>query len=124
MVIANVSDRRWTADRVLPAGFSYVSQSAWIDEERLLFVGKRESSRGELWELNVTDGSVRRLGIDGLWLRDQIAVSPDRDSTVVSATADGGRVQWNLWRYVLRTRQVTQLTAGNEDEDVDPTWRR
>jgi Tol biopolymer transport system component len=122
MVIAKVTDSSLLVQKVLPKGFKYVSQSVWIDEDRLLFVGKRSSDRGELWELNVSNGMVTRRGIDRLWLRDQIAISPDRDSIVVTAVMDNSVIKWNLWKFSLRTGKTTKLTKGTED--VDPTWRR
>lgn len=122
MVIVKVTDSNLLVQKVLPQGFKYVSQSVWIDEDRLLFVGKKNSDRGELWELNVSDGIVTRRGIDGLWLRDQIAISPDRDSIAVTAVMDNTVTEWNLWKFSLRTGMTTKLTKGTED--VDPTWRR
>jgi hypothetical protein len=122
LVIVKVSDTQWVTERVAPSGFSFVSQSAWVDDERLIFVGEKDGSRGELWELNVADGSVRRIGIDGLWLRDQMALSPGGDSVIVTATAVGAPLRWTLWRFEIATRMKSQLTTGIED--VDPTWRR
>lgn len=122
LVIVRVSDAQWVTEQVAPSGFSYVSQSAWVGDERVMFVGKRDGSRGELWELNVADGSVRRVGIDGLWLRDQMALSPSGDSVIVTATADGAPLRWTLWRLAIATGVKTQITKGIED--VDPTWRR
>ena len=122
MVIVKVSDEQWTMEKVAPSGFSYVSQSAWLDEDRLVFVGKRNTTRGELWELNVADSSIRRIGTNGIWLRDQMTLSPERNSAIVTATADGGPLQWNLWRVAISTGLKMQLTKGIED--VDPTWRR
>jgi Tol biopolymer transport system component len=124
MVIATVSPGGLAAEKVLPAGFAYVSQSVWLDEKRLLFVGKRTGDRGALWELDVESGTATRRGIDRLWLGDSIAISPDHESVVVSATPDVSPAAWNLWRFPLRSGKAVRLTRGADVEDVEPSWRR
>jgi hypothetical protein len=115
MVLATVSDTALIVFATAPSGFAYVSQSAWLDDDHLLFVGKRDSSRGELWELNVADGTLRRRGIDGLWLRDQLAISADRGSVAVTAVGSGNESRWNVWVYSLSAMTRRRLTSGSED---------
>src|ERR1051326_8393248 len=87
MVIVDVENNRFVVSHTEPAGFDYVSQSVWLNEDTLLFVGKRGGNRlGVLWRLAVSTGAVDSIGISGLALRDQIAISPDRRSVVVTAT--------------------------------------
>jgi Tol biopolymer transport system component len=123
MLISDVSDKAWTATKILPRGFNYVAQSAWLDDEHLLFVGKQDSTRGELWELDLQSESITRRGIDGLWLRDFVTLSPDAKSVVVTGTKDGEDASWNLWQYSLETSRLTRLTSGLRSEDVGPSWR-
>jgi Tol biopolymer transport system component len=123
MLIADVSDQSLSVRKVLPQGFNYVAQSVWLDDDHLLFIGKQDSTRGELWELDVQTGTSTRRGIDGLWLRDYVALSPDGKSVVVTAVGDGDKLSWNLWRYSLETSHHLRLTTGPEAEDVEPSWR-
>lgn len=127
MLIVEVGDKSMTALKVLPRGFSYVAQSAWLDEDHLLFVGERGSGRQELWELDIRSGKVTRRGIDGLWLRDFVALSPNRKSVVVTAMGkrkNGSLTDsWNLWLYSLETSRAVRLTTEPDGEDVDPSWR-
>ena len=120
MLVATVGDTAMTVFRTAPRDFAYVSQSVWLDESHLLFVGKRAPGRGELWELNVEDGTARRRGIDGLALRDQIALSPDRKSVAVTALSDSVR-GWNVWTITLADGHKRHLTNGNED--IVGSWR-
>ena len=120
MLVATVGDTAMTVFRTAPRDFSYVSQSVWLDESHLLFVGKRAPGKGELWELNVEDGTVRKRGVEGLSLRDQIAISPDRQSVAVTAMSDsdGG---WNVWAITLADGRKRQVTKGSED--IIASWR-
>ncbi|MGB3551149.1 MAG: WD40 repeat domain-containing protein [Candidatus Binatus sp.] len=123
MLIADVNDKSLSARSVLPRGFSYVAQSVWLDDEHLLFVGRQDSTRGELWELDVNSGTTIRRGIEKLWLRDFVTLSPDRQSVIVTASEDGKPTSWNLWQYFLDTSQAKQLTTSLNAEDVEPAWR-
>jgi Tol biopolymer transport system component len=122
MLIARVNDSGFEVEQVLPANFSYVAQAAWLDDSRLLFVGKKDDPRAQVWELEVSHGSVRARGIEGLWIRDFLAMSPDRTSVVVCGTAVGDKeTRWSLWKYSLASSALTRLTNGIED--VAPGWR-
>jgi hypothetical protein len=121
MVLATVDDSLFSVFANLPRDFSYVSQSVWVDEEHLLFIGKRDTNQGELWQLSISDGSVAKRGIKGLWLRDQIAISPDRQSVVVTAVEGSARTDWNVWKSSLVTQRRSRLTNGTED--VVASWR-
>lgn len=122
MLIARVSDSAFDVEQVLPSDFSYVAQAAWLDNQRLLFVGKQEGPRAQLWELQVFGGSVKPRGVEGLWIRDYLALSPDRTSVVICGTADSEEdTRWSLWKYSLASSELTRLTNGVED--VTPVWR-
>jgi hypothetical protein len=96
MVLARRNDRGFDVFAKVRAGFRYVSHSAWRDEDHLLFVGKRESTGGELWEVAISTGRLTRRGVDRLWLRDQLAISPDRESVIVTAVSDSKAPAWNV----------------------------
>jgi hypothetical protein len=123
MLIADVTPTAFHATTTLPVGFKYVSESVWLDEDRILFVGKRgpESSGGRLWELTISTGAVRVIGIPGLSLRDQIVISRDRRSVVVTAASATRSVHWNLWWYELDSGKLRRLTSGTED--IVGSWR-
>ena len=123
MLIAQVTNSGFEVERVLPKQFSYVSQAAWLDDTRLLFVGKKDNPRAELWELNTKTGAVKMRGINGLWIRDFLALSPDRTTAVVCGSAVGAKqTRWSLWSYSLQNSLLVQLTNGIED--VTPAWRQ
>ena len=123
MLIADVQPDAIKVQRQVPRNFTYVSGSAWLDESRLLFVGKQEGERQELWEMKTNDGSATKRGIQNLWLRDFITLSPDRRSVVVCGVADNVKeTKWNLWKYSLESAALVRLTNGTED--VSPNWRR
>ncbi|RME56673.1 hypothetical protein D6779_10160 [Candidatus Parcubacteria bacterium] len=123
MLIAQVSNSGFDVERVLPKQFSYVAQAAWLDDTRLLFVGKQDSPHAELWELNTQTGAVKARGINGLWIRDFLALSPDRTTAVVCGSAVGAKQpRWGLWSYSLQNSLLVQLTNGIED--VTPAWRQ
>lgn len=122
MLIASVSETKFSVTGSVPHGFSYVAQSVWLDEEHLLFVGKKDTTQGELWQLDLRSGATTRRGIDGLWLRDFVAISPDGNSIVVTAT-DANPVSWDLWQYFLDSSRLVRLTHGTKDENVEPSWR-
>lgn len=121
LVIADVTPAGFRAVKTQLSGFRYVSQAVWLDEGHILFVGKKESDRGELWELNVSTGTVSRVGIGGLWLRDQLALSPDRKAVVVTASSGEQPTSWSLWRYRLSGGNPIRLTNGSED--IVGSWR-
>ena len=122
MVIADVEVNRLVVSRVAPVGFDYVSQAVWLNEDTVLFVGKRGSSPfGVLWRLSASTGAVDSVGIPGLALRDQIVVAPDRRSIVVTAASTHGETRWNLWYYDLSSGVARRLTAGTED--IVRSWR-
>ncbi len=123
MLITDVSDKALSVRKILPRGFHYVSQSVWLDEEHLLFVGKRESKCQGLWELDVQSESLAKRGIDGLCLSDSVTLSPDRNSVVVTAWREG-QGGWHLWQYFFQPPRLIKLTEGGVwDEDVNPSWR-
>ena len=123
MLIAQVTDSGFDVEQVLPKQFSYVSQAAWLDDTRLIFVGKQDSSRAELWELNTQTGAIKIRGINGLWIRDFVAISPDHSTAVVCGSAVGAKqTRWSLWSYSLKNSLLVQLTNGIED--VTPAWRQ
>ncbi len=121
ILVAEVGGDSWLLKRSFPESFSYVSQSVWLDDERLLFVGKKGSTRGELWHLNLKDVSPKKVGIPGLWLRDSIELSPNRDSVVVCAVAPDQDSKWSLWQYSLDSGDAIRISGGSED--VNPSWR-
>lgn len=123
MLIADVGETKFSVSASVPRGFSYVAQSVWLDDDHLLFVGKKDTNQGELWQLDLRSGATLREGIDGLWLRDFVALSPDGKSVVVTAT-NGKPVSWDLWQYFLDSRRLVRLTFGTADENVEPSWRR
>jgi hypothetical protein len=124
MLIARVSDDALDVEHAVPADFSYVAQAAWLDNSKLLFVGRRGGPQAQLWELAVLDGGdAEPRGIEGLWVRDFLALSPDRTAVVVCGAAVGAKeTQWSLWKYSLNSLALTRLTHGIED--VTPTWRQ
>jgi hypothetical protein len=123
MLIARVKDDAFDVEQVLPTGFSYVAEAAWLDDTRLLFVGKQSGPYAQLWELQVIRGTVELRGIEGLYLRDYLTLSPDRSAAVVCATAvDAKETEWSLWKYDFSSSTRTRLTRGIED--VTPTWRQ
>jgi hypothetical protein len=115
MLLARVSDTALFVFATAPHGFDYVSQAAWLDDEHLLFIGKQGTKRGQLWELHVADGTVRKRGVDGLWLRDQLALSLARNSVAVTAVGDSSDGHWSVWTYSLSTMITHRLTRGLED---------
>ena len=115
MLLAEVTTAGLRVFGTAPRGFRYVSQSVWPDENHVLFVGKQTGSQGELWRLTVADGRTERIGIDSLWLRDQIALCPDRGHVVVTATRGGPETRWNLWTYPVAGGHARRLTTGTED---------
>jgi hypothetical protein len=122
MVVADVGPTAFTVTAMRPVGFDYVSQSVWLDEDTLLFVGKRSAgATGSLWRLAVSTGAVDSVGIPGLALRDQIVLAPDRSSVVVTAASVQGETRWNLWHFDLRSHAVRRLTSGTED--IVRSWR-
>lgn len=123
MLIAHVGASGFDVERALPSGFSYVAQAVWLDNTRLLFVGKQDNPRAELWELNTLTGAVKVRGIKGLWIRDFVALSPDRATAVVCGSAVGTKdTRWGIWRYSLQKSALVKLTDGIED--VSPAWRK
>lgn len=118
LLIAEVREDGFQVIAACPEGFSYVSQSVWLDDSSLLFVGEQNSERHELWKLFTRTGKTERVGVKGLWLRDSVTISPDGSEVVVCAMPDGKEDResdWNLWRYRLADRTAQQLTTGSED---------
>ena len=123
MLIARVTDEGLNVEKILPADFSYVAEAAWLDNSRLIFVGKRDSPYASLWELDVVTGATEPRGIERLYLRDFVALSPDRSSAVVCAKEKGAKeARWSLWKYHFASSATTRLTSGIED--LEPTWRQ
>ncbi len=118
--IGRVSGEGFSVERALPTGFEYVAGSAWLDEESLLFVGKKQNGPSSLWTLHVDQGDVTPVDTPGLFLRDFLALSPDGKSVVLCATKVGEATSWSLWLYVFGAPSATRLTKGVED--VSPTW--
>jgi len=124
LLIADVGNSSISVLTIMPAGFSYVSSSVWLDEEHLLFVGQKGSERADLWELDVRSGTTKQNRIPGLWLRDFVTLAPDRRTVVVTATKDTKPPSWNLWMYTLGGATAIQLTRDQGAEDCEPSWRQ
>ena len=108
--------------RMLPLSLSYVSIPGWLDDDRLLVVGRSErGAPAILWQIDVQSGFAQNISTSGLNLGDRLAISPDRRSIVVTATLSNAAV-WSLWRVELHDGQSTRLTMGVED--TAPSWTR
>jgi hypothetical protein len=122
LAIADVNTKGFAVKRTVAAGFAYVSQSVWIDEDTLLFVGKRRpKSRGTLWRVIQSSGAVDSIGIRSLILRDQIVVAPDRSSVIVTAASTNDPSRWNVWYFEPTSRITRRLTSGTDD--IVRSWR-
>jgi hypothetical protein len=121
MLLVTVHDDHFQAIKIIPKDYSYVSESVWLDENNLIFIGKKNDKRGELWKLNVDSEKIQMVGVPGLWLRDTVTLSPDRKSVIVCAMSDDDKTKWSLWRYSLGSPRAERITTGTED--VSPSWR-
>jgi len=121
MLLVSVYNDHFQAIKIILKDYSYVSQSVWLDDNNLLFVGKKDEPRGELWELNVDSEKVRKLGVPRLWLRDFVTLSPDGKAVIVCAMPDNEETKWNLWHYSFGSPHAKRITDGIED--VSPYWR-
>lgn len=119
--LVRVTDDGLVAENGISGEFQYIAESAWIDEKRLLVIGKQKSGSSSLWELEVDSGNSNQVEIPHLSLRDFLALSPDKKTVIVCATKDGEALSWGLWKFLLGSSVATRLTTGLED--VAPTWR-
>lgn len=122
--VVRLSANGLITEKTIPSGFRYVSGNAWLDEKRLIFIGKQQDGRSSLWEMNADDGRVKSIEIPQLALRDFLALSPDKNEIVVCATKNGEKLSWSLWKYKVdgSSSPPTRLTYGQED--VSPNWIR
>jgi WD40 repeat protein len=121
MLLVEVYEDHFQAVKTIPKDYSYVSESVWLDDNNLVFIGKKADSRGELWKINVSSEAVQKVGIPGLWLRDSVTLSPDRKAVIVCAMPDNEETKWSLWYYSFGAQHATRITNGLED--VSPSWK-
>lgn len=121
MFLVAVHEDHFQVIKMLPKSYSYVSQSVWLDDKTLLFVGIKTGSRNELWKLDVDSEDTQKVGVPELWLRDYVTLSPDKKTVVVCAMPDTEQSKWSLWRYTIGTPRAERITDGTED--VSPNWR-
>lgn len=119
--LVRLTDNGLVAENVISGGLQYIAESGWIDEKRILVIGKQKSGPSSLWELDVDSGISNQVDIPHLSLRDFLVLSPDKKTVIVCATKDGEALSWSLWKFLLGSSVATRLTTGLED--VAPTWR-
>lgn len=86
---------------------------AWIDDERIVYSSNDEKIRDwNLWLLNATDGTKRKLTDDAETQNDSPAIAPDRKT--IYFASDRNR-QSRIWRIDTDGANPAQVTFG-EDE--------
>jgi hypothetical protein len=122
-VIVDVAEDALTVRPSPALSFASTSSPVWLDERRLLLVGRMEVGKGAgLWEVEPETGATRRIATPGLSLGWGLALSPDRTAVVASAIETEGAQSWDLWRIELATGQVTLLPAKRHVSSM--TWGR
>jgi len=122
-VIVDVSEDALTVRPSPALSFATISSPVWLDEQRLLLVGRTEAGKGAgLWEVEPETGATRRIATPGLSLGWSLALSPDRTAVVASAIETDGTQAWDLWRIELATGQVTRLPVKRHVSSM--TWGR
>jgi len=122
LYIADVEPDSIRIGRTLTLSFSYLALATWLDDERLLAVGRMtQGAPANLWEIDTNSGLAQMVRTPGLMLRDYVTIAPDRSAVVVTATQPNTR-EWSLWRVELNDSRTSRLTRGSED--VAPNWAR
>jgi len=93
----------------------------WVDENTIIFAGKKEPGLQYLWKYELETGHLIQLTIPPLGVRDFLSISQDLRSIVFTATdqEDG----WALWEISTDGTDLRKLTQGYRDTTpLSPVW--
>ena len=123
VVVAHVAGDSIVVDQRLDLRASYIAQTAWLDDTRLVFVRRKAAGQpSDLAVVNTQTGEISAIATTGIYLRDFVSLSPDRKHAVVCAAPSSGETRWSLWVVSLAgTSSPKRITSGLED--VAPSWR-
>jgi len=122
-IIADVAAERFRVSRTVLSDFDGCTSPRWLDENTILFAGRRQPGLQFLWTFDLSTGQVRQLSNPPIGVRDFIAVSPDGKNVVF--TGDDGKkvVEWTIWLLPLDSLQAVKLLPGKRDDSfLFPAW--
>lgn len=111
--VAQVGDDGWNVTPAAAPPFAALSRPLWLDDDRLLFVGRAAAGRRQLLELDLSRGSLRAVAREGLSPEELIALSDDHQWVVVTAAGAGRPAPAGFWKIALASGHALPLNYAD-----------
>jgi len=122
-LIADVAADRLRVIRTVLADFESCTSAHWIDDTRIVFLGRKTQGYQSVWLLNMQSGHLDQLTQPPLGTRDFLSLSRDGTSVVFTASDSIVPPEWTVWRLDLNSKQPTRLIRAKQDNSfLFPTW--
>ena len=122
-MIADVAADRFRVIRTVLADFESCTSPHWIDDTRMVFLGRKTQGYQSVWLLNVQSGQLDQLTRPPLGTRDFLSLSRDGASVVFTASDSIVPPEWTVWRLDLNAKQPIRLIRAKQDSSfLFPTW--
>ena len=122
-LIASVTSEGIRVEREILAEFNSVTSPQWLDDDTIVFAGRKVPGLQFLWRIRLSSGIVDQLTAAPLGARDFLTLSSDSKSVVFTGTNDQEPLEWRLWQLALDGSEPTQLTKGGRlSFHLFPTW--
>lgn len=114
LLVAEVADAGLRIEREVLSDFESVTSPHWLDEENIVFAGRKRAGPQFLWKINLGSGAVEQLTDGPIGARDFLAISADSKSIVFTGTSEDQPLEWRLWEISLEKHAPVQLTRGGK----------
>jgi len=120
-LIAEVAPDHFRVTRTVLSDFDSCTSAQWIDENHIVFLGRKTPGYQFVWLLDLETGQLRQLTQPPIGTRDFLSLS--RDGTTLVFTATDTNFEWTLWRLNLNSQGPIRLLPPKPDDSyLFPTW--
>jgi Tol biopolymer transport system component len=113
-LIAQVSDAGLRIEREVLSDFNSVTSPHWLDEEVIVFAGRKQPGLQFVWKINLSSDAVEQLTTAPIAARDFLSLSNDSKSVVFTGTKEDEPLEWRLWKVTLEKSGALPLTKGGK----------
>lgn len=119
--IARVENGEFSVEEHVLRDFSSCTSPQWIEDEAIVFAGRKEAGLQFLWKLGISSGRLTQITGAPLGARDFLTLSKDEKTIVFTAT--GKQLEWRLWEVSVDGTGLRQLTQGGPlSSHLSPVW--
>lgn len=120
-LIGEIIQGRFVVKEQILKKFNSCISANWIDENRIVFAGRKKEGIQYLWIADLITGKVSQLTKGIPATRDFLSLSPDRLSVVFVGTDSD--YDWRIWSINLDGTDLKKLTKSDESSGhLEPVW--